>query len=244
MRIASIETDEKRTPLKKGDRDSIGIEITSVSAEKMNGAYEKNKVEAKPFLGEKTREKRVKLVVKRAVVSRRDGDIFGDEQVAMTPARRYYERWRFLRKLGIPTVSSMRVVDDHYVAMGDMTVGGAAFFGKEKWWTVSGEMRRGERRELDKTEEMFLNIDPETIKREIARLQVLAWVNGIRLPPDDEYDLLVRPDGSFQVILMDLTQMRKRGDETIDVLVRERELSFRALDGLISNLRKLGGDGK
>lgn len=244
MRIASIETDERRMLLKKGDRDSMEIEILSVLAEKMNGAYEKNKVEAKLFFGEKTREKRVKLVVKRGVVSRREEDIFGDEQTAMTPARRYYERWRFLRKLGIPTVSSMRVVDDHHVAMGDMTIGGAAFFGKEKWWTVNDEVRRSVHRELDKMEKLFLNIDSEAIKREIASLQALAWANGIRLPSDDEYDLLVRPDGSFQVVLMDLTQMRKRGNEGADVLVREREFSFRALDSLISSLRKLDGEGK
>ncbi len=244
MRIASIETDGKRILLKKGDSDSLAVEVVTVSAEDLGGAYSKNKVEAKPFLGEKTKEKRMKLVVKRAIVSIGDGDAFGDEQMAMTPARRYYERWRFLRKLGIPTVSSMRVVDDRHVVMGDMTVGVAAFFGKEKRWTVSGEIRRETYRELDKTEKVFLSIDPEVIKREIVSLQMLAWANGIRLPSDDEYDLLVRPDGSFQVLLMDLTQMRKRRSEGAHVLIREREFLFGSLDHLIRDLRKLGGEWK
>ena len=211
----------------------------------LGGAYAKSRVEG-VFRGglsyEKGRGKELRLVIKNVGTGYDFSyGFFGEEEKSTNPARRYYERWRFLRSIGMPTASSMRVVDDRRVAMGDMTLGGAAFFGKEKEKITAQEKRRGVRRELNETEKAFLGIDPQKIKQEIVRWQVFAWENGFRLPGDDEYDLRVWPDGRFQVLVLDLTGMRKRRDEKMDVLNGEQRWLFSGLDHLFAGLKKIGG---
>ena len=124
-----VESESDRTVLKNYARGALEVEITNVSRERMGGVWPKKKLEAKPRLVSKNRETKMRLVKKEAIVLPDDDSLFGDERMGMSWARRYYERWRFLRKLKIPTASSMRLVDERHVMMGDMSVGGYVFFG-------------------------------------------------------------------------------------------------------------------
>lgn len=247
MARSALEGYDSHLTLKKGDRPSSvtgEVEEKSEVTRELGGAYRKSKASGifhKDGLSvEATKGKELHLVVKN-VGNHFGSGLFGKEDESMSPASRYYERWRFLRDRKIPTVSSMRVVDNDRVAMGDMTVGGAAFFGKEKQISIHLESKRGVTRSLSEIERVFLSLDVEDIKSWVAQLQMLTWVNDIRLPGDDEYDLLVWPDGRFQIVLMDLSDMRRRGSEGLDVLLAQRDVLFEDINMLVADLKKIGG---
>lgn len=243
MRHSALERPSEKIIFGKPGKTSLGGVVHEIEREGMDGSSPKSVVKGRfrpTISGDELGGRELHLVVKDVGTYFGFG-LFGSEQISMSPARRYYERWRFLRSIGVPTVSSMRVIDDCRVAMGDMTIGGAVFFGKEKSINADQEARRDARRELSELERVFLDIGLGKIKEEIVRVQVLAWEKGVRLPADDEYDLLVRLDASFQVLVLDLSQLRKRRDEAGDSLLRERNILFGYLDKMAANLRKVGG---
>jgi len=55
-----------------------------------------------------------------------------------------------------------------------------------------------------------LEINPRDIKEKLNNLFMDAWNKGIILPDDDYYDLLVQPDGSWQVMILDISNLRPR----------------------------------
>lgn len=241
----ALEDSSEKIILRKADKALLEGEVSEVEGPEMGGVYRKSRVSGRlrlPESGQEVSGRKLKLVIKDVSCYIGGLSLFGDEQESMSPARRYYERWRFLRSIGVPTAGSMRVIDDRRVAMGDMTARGAVFFGKEKLRSVMQESERHVLRKLSKHEKVFLDIDPEEIKQKIAWLQALAWLHDFRLPSDDEYDILVWPDGTFQVLILDLTQMRRirRGEAESD-LVKERDSMFAYLDRMVSDLKKIDG---
>ncbi|HLE50321.1 MAG TPA: hypothetical protein VI791_04215 [Patescibacteria group bacterium] len=240
MHRDAIRSGEIELVLRKPGNKFLAVSISEVSKERLGGRYDKSRLKVFPMSGDRVRNAEIGLVLKRASVDSGDTNLFGDERLGMESALRYYERWKFLKMVGVPTVSSMRVIDEYRIAMGDMTVGGGEFFGKAKKIAIMLELEKGIRRELSPLEKTFLNIDTEAIKQKVADLQEIAWKNEVRLPGDDQYDLLVRPDGSFQVIVMDLSRLRRKGSESYSDLLNERSGFNSELDDFRSGLKRLG----
>lgn len=209
----------------KGDKNDLG------------GSYDKTSYEAK-IVGlsgnAEISPRKMNVVIKVAFVDQCKSVYFGDEKEGMSESRKYYERWKFLKSIGVPTATSMRVVDEKSVAMGDMTWDGSQFFGKAKLKSINGERDQEIKRDLLEAEKIFLSIDPNEIKKEFVRIQEKCWDNGIRLPFDDMFDLIVHPDGKWEVLVLDLTFLDKREGEKHDDLILERQRVFEKID----NLRK------
>jgi hypothetical protein len=222
--------------LRRGNgRRPMDVIACDVSYESLGGAFPKHRIEAITVSGG-MRERRLRLVTKRAAIC--NGVIIGDELVTMTDSERYYERWRFLRKNSIPTASSMRVADRWNVVMGDMTIDGSEFFGKEKYHDIGGQISDNIHRSHSSIERIFLGINPLLIKKEIERIQMKLFGLGVRLPYDDRYDLLVHPDGNWEVLVIDLSLLSRVNNvkEELRGLKGEREMMFDRIDAIRERL--------
>lgn len=244
MASEAIYKGETNINLKKGGNlGSSGLEVAikEVVGRDMGGAFPKSAVMGEIRSNEDGgRAREVKLVVKRAYIDVRKNDVFGNEDKGMSMARRYFERWKYLRKIGIPTVSSMRLVDEIRLAMEDMTTDGSEFMGKGKREELCGLEYSDRSRELTTGERLFLEIDPQKIKDEVGRVADLAWDHGITLPDDDPYDLLIHLDGSFEVLVMDITALGKVGKEfSYEEFEQERGSYLREVDITRKKLLKL-----
>ncbi|HCQ30964.1 TPA: hypothetical protein DIU27_01080 [Candidatus Collierbacteria bacterium] len=214
--------------LKKGNADGVQLKATNLSVEGLTGAYRKSKAIFKPLRanGEPSGHQ-ISTVVKIADLDY-VYDLFGNESRDQSYAERYLERWKFLKSIGIPVISSMRVVDDDRVLMGNMMVDGGQFIGKDTyWWSESSKWKRDETGHLTEEEKLFLNIDPTLIKQEVKRIFDIAWKNGVLLPDsDEEFTVLVKPTGEWRVLVKDLGTLRRipesmKNDHTRDSLRKE-----------------------
>lgn len=182
-------------------------------------------VEAKYGVGE--RGHWAKLVIRKAYIFNLS-DCIGGEKMNMSESERYYERWRFLKKHGIPTIDSMRIVDHDRVAMGDATVNGGEFFGKAKKKLIEREVYQGKRRALTNKEKRYLEIfESGELESEVKRISKLMSEAGLCFPKDDYFDLIIHDDGSFDVLVMDLSLLSFGDEESTpdDLMSIQEDLS-------------------
>jgi len=116
--------------------------------------------------------------------------------------------------------------------MGDMTRDGSEFFGKAFRGRLNNELYRAKSsgfggRHLTDMERIFLSIDPEAMRAELRRIVKIANKNRIMLPDDDEFDILVHPDGSWEILVLDLSG-----------LGRLRPLDIQDADKLFENVEE------
>lgn len=225
--------------LSKGEKEQKKVTITDVheSMFQLGGSHEKLRVEVATNKNGEENDRKMSMILKE--IDKEDVYYFPSETENMTQAERYLEKWNILRRNGIPTVCSMRVVNDRTVAMGDMTTDGSSFFGKEIGIRAY-EKRFIEKRPLKVTEEVFLSIDPMDLKQEIERVQKLAWDKGIILPDNDPYDLLVHPDGKWEVLVLDVQQLKPKGEaDTIEELDLQKEDMWENVDVIRNYLLKV-----
>lgn len=222
---------------KLDSRGGTSVVVEHVSDEAMGGAFAKSKIEVTAHKGKIC--KNLQLVMKLVSVGSGRGPVFGEEKVTMSEAERYFARWQFLRRIGVPTVPSMRVVNDDLVAMGDMTRYGGEFFGKAKRRDIRYEEQDKIRRKLTKMERLFLRVDNEKVKDELKTIQERLVKHGVSFPIDDAYDLLVNPDGTWSVFVMDLGMLRMREPEKKWELEAEIAILGQSNDMLKSDLLKI-----
>lgn len=206
----------------KNGSEKRTVRVTDVqeSQYQLGGSHEKVRLKAVASKNGEENGREMSMILKQ--IDQEDVYYFPSETPEMTPAERYLEKWNILRKNGIPTVSSMGVVDDRTIVMGDMTVDGSEFFGKEIGIRAY-EREYVKKRPLRMTEQSYLNIDPEALKKEIERVQRLAWDKGIVLPDNDPYDLLVHPNGTWEVLVLDIQQLKPRGESDSEETLEEQK---------------------
>lgn len=231
MNEIGVEVIDGSIKLSKGFGDEKKVFVTKERENKnqMGGAYEKRKLDAVVDRKDRKRKERtLGLVLKKIWLDYHDDFPFEKQNASMS--EKYIGKWRLLKEVGIPTVPSMRLVDEETVAMGDMTRDGSQFFGKAKYIEAleGGDLTK---RPISKIEKLFLDINPRNIKREIARVQKLAWEKGIILPLDDPYDLIVHPDGTWQVLVLDLSWLRpRRKTDRVEDLEIEKKIMWEDID--------------
>jgi hypothetical protein len=237
----AVSQQELVIPLKKGERKmGFDLKVDSVRENEMGGHSLKNQVGGHPKrVGGEERETAIKMVVKKAPIL--NTHVFlGEERSGDSHAERYYKRWLFLKKIGIPTLSSMRVVDENRVAMGDMTADGSQFFGKAELINLDLQYYGGVTRPLTDMENKFLALDDEKVKREIGRMIEIAWDRKMVLPEDEEeFTILVHPDGTWQTLVIDLSWLGNIDWEVgkHDYISHEKEKLFSRLDKMKRTLR-------
>ena len=121
----------------------------------------------------------------------------------------YYRKWRLLKKIGIPTVESMRVAEDErHVLMTDYSALKAQSYGRERYENWD-DLHKPEylKEEINTLDSIFAKIPINAVTTEIRRIEALASKNGILFPEDDPLDVFVFPDGSWTVMILDLSQL-------------------------------------
>jgi len=148
-------------------------------------------------------DKKTKIVarfVDKDGVENNEDNFFVNEKEGMPDALKYFERWKFLRDIGLPVVPNVVVLDGNRVAMTDLAVNGAEFFGKAREW----KLFRSEEEDLSEVESAFLKLNFSEVTKEIERIRKICIEKHLRLAWDDPLDLLVYPDGKFKVFVIDI----------------------------------------
>lgn len=206
MHFQAAENAEMMLATKGGsnDKSKLPLRVVGVAGTQLGGAFDKSQASVSlEQLSKPQKEKRIlKTIIKK--VSSYFFDPIEGEILNISSAERYYRRWLLLRKIGVPVVSSMRVLDDERVIMGDMTADGSEFISKETYRSLKHNTRLSDG--LSDGEKRFLKIDRSLLKDEVERIFKLAWNNGILFSPheEEEFSVLVHPDGTWQVLVVDL----------------------------------------
>lgn len=131
-----------------------------------------------------------------------------------TPADEFYRVWRGLKDAGLPVVPSVRKVSSHEVVMTDLTADGSQLYGKNRFM----EHRSGP---LD---HLFIQIDPQEIEDKVVQLRKKANQAGIILPPDDPCELLLHPNGTYDLIILDIRDAKLKGYDVYDKWVARKSV--------------------
>jgi len=177
---------------KPGRKIGYPLEVVSESVLR-GGAESKRKLEL--MAGDGFR-RRLTMVVKETVVNGlSDKEIFAS---GFTHSGHFYYTWMMLKSVGIPTVPTVRIIDDRKVLMTDLTADGSMFFGK------ATKVTDNRANNICEMEFIFSQIDLVPVYEELKRVERIAMRNDIILPIDDPFDLLLHPDGSWEVMVLDL----------------------------------------
>jgi hypothetical protein len=118
----------------------------------------------------------------------------------------YAKTWRAFRKAGIPVVEHMWKSEDGKVFVKDLKRDGSEIFGKAYGMLTSIKSER-QKLALTPMEEKFIKIietDLPKIRSAAEEMAKRATQCGLVLPWDDAFELLVHPDGTWQIIVLDL----------------------------------------
>lgn len=127
-------------------------------------------------------------------------------------AEEYLRVWKLFLEAGLPVVPSLRIDQSGRVYMTDLRADGSELYGVAAEHALRGDKKYYENlypKRRTKHKEQFLKIlqDPlevEKIWREITKCIITANKNSLILPPDDEFELVIKPDGGWKLILLDL----------------------------------------
>ncbi|OGD83431.1 hypothetical protein A2572_01850 [Candidatus Collierbacteria bacterium RIFOXYD1_FULL_40_9] len=141
------------------------------------------------------------------------GDInwqFEDEEDSkLSPAKKFHKIWKYLQEIGCNVPPNVVVLDENRAAMTDMTANGGEFFGKVKRNKISVEAGMKKKRELSKKEVSFLSLDIDDVKQRVLGLIESLSEKSIEIQSDDPYDLLIKDDGTYEIVLLDFQTISK-----------------------------------
>lgn len=136
-------------------------------------------------------------------------------------ADEYIENWRIAKQAGLPVINTLRKIDEETVAMMDLTADGSKFYGNI--YAKSLRLKEQTVNLDDPIDSIFLRVidnDSEVIRKKLEDYVELANKNSVELPRDDCFELLVHPDGSWNVVLLDLTELFKVENDSSDSWIR------------------------
>jgi len=116
---------------------------------------------------------------------------------------RVLERWKACKDCGIPVVPTLRITDDQTLIATDMKADGSEIYGKAMSMYFS-EFRKNTLTDVDYIFILIYQSEIAKIIDQAHRLAYLTAQNGILLPIDDGFELIVRTDGSWELIILDL----------------------------------------
>ncbi len=116
------------------------------------------------------------------------------------------EKWKIFKEAGLPVVPTMRKTEDGRIFVTDVTADGSEVYGKYFWHELmveSQEIIEGAKRMED-----FLKIlegaEFERLRGEVEKYKNLANQHNLYLPADDPFELVVYPDGTWKIMMLDL----------------------------------------
>ncbi|GEM_PF-6398721 len=155
------------------------------------------------------------------------------------PANEYIANYQELKKLGLPVPTTMRKIDDDFVAMTDYSAQGAVFFGKAMviamlrdytWLPEASQYVNGiPRYAVQGVFNAYENLSE--IERMLDRYEQIANRHGIHLPAIEEhYELAVFPNERWELMLLDLHGVKIGDFNGDDVSKDNRTFSIDTID--------------
>lgn len=152
------------------------------------------------------------------------------EQRFRSHAEAYIAHWKAFKHVGLPVVNTARLTNEGTLLLTDVKADGSETYGKGLRRVLEGTLK-----EIDQEPRINASIDSvflgimgqqwELVIKKVDELVTLATKNGIILPKDfDAFELLVHPDGSWQLITLDLRAVEIT--DINDLAERERVRRF------------------
>lgn len=117
----------------------------------------------------------------------------------------YFDNWAMMKSAGLPVVAEVLKTDEG-VLVRDLKADGSELYGKLLAMYLMGGHRRN--RPRPKIDKLFLELtrDEELIeiRRKIVNCIQKANAHGIALPHDDPFELIIHPDGKWDIIILDV----------------------------------------
>ena len=129
MHLDAVNENDILVAQKPDASGKLVMKVAVNNHEQLGGAFDKSKVKVLTSLDGGDSGLLLNVIAKE-VLEYNYSEVFGDEKVDQTPAERYYFRWKYLKSIGVPVVSSMRVTDYKHIVMGNMTNDGSEFVDK------------------------------------------------------------------------------------------------------------------
>ena len=127
------------------------------------------------------------------------------EKKPMMPPEEMLETWHYLKKIGLPVVPTMRKIDDTSVLMTNLTADGSFLLGK--YFSSKYLFGDNDISIPDQIVKNFLKIDSREIRNKAAYYTGIASANHVELAFDDAFEVLVHQDGSWNLVMLDLTEI-------------------------------------
>jgi hypothetical protein len=125
--------------------------------------------------------------------------------------------WKLFREAGLPTYNTLRVVQDGSILVTDECADGSRTYGNPDFWESlknGNVLRSKEDTEIDN---IFIDLtSPEKIGPIIQRandISEIATNHNINLPFRDPLELIVHPNGSWDLKTLDVAETRQAQDE-------------------------------
>jgi len=121
-------------------------------------------------------------------------------------ATELFKIWQHYKKIGLPVVPTFRVTSRDTVVTTDLKADKSEIYGKAMnvdWYYATAKKLDG----LTDTDHLFVKLYPqikEAISQRTQELSQLASENGVILPYDDPWELIFHPDGSWELMTLDL----------------------------------------
>lgn len=163
------------------------------AAEKIKGGG----VSAKYFTTVEVGRRSLSLVIKKTIIS----------------SQNCLEHYRRLKTAGIPVVDTMRLVDDRHIAMTDLRAQGAILFGKHMHTTLKDALSKNPKiraRGKKAIEAIPPNVigrylqateNAADIEEKLGAYALRATQEGISLPSDEVFELVIFSDGAKWTLL-------------------------------------------
>ncbi|MCD8485049.1 hypothetical protein LRY65_01605 [Candidatus Woesebacteria bacterium] len=144
-------------------------------------------------------------------------------------AEDFAKNWKLFREAGLPVPPTLRVIEREKngeiekVYVTDLTQDGSDFYGKAKFGKIFQESIRRHDVELSELDDIFLRVyekHKNDIRLQAEDIARKATESGVLLPWDDQFDLLVHRDGTYEVYILDLV----RGGDITQAILNEKYL--------------------
>ncbi len=133
-----------------------------------------------------------------SMVSKHPGYVNTIEEDASN-ADAYCRIWQSLKDLDFPVVPTVRKISPVEIIMTDLNTKNVGLYGKGSYWSMNTELYSPSR--FDRS---FTNVSIRKIHNKAHALAVRAAEHGIVLPTDNAYELCVRMDASWHLLLLDI----------------------------------------
>lgn len=189
---------------KKTDSASIAEEILTANPISGNKSRRISEITSDKILGLGEEDKFVlQGVMRRGEQSRRVSLI---ERPYDNPER-IIKIWKKFKEIGLPVVSTMRQIENGSLLLTNLKADGSEIFGKGYCLAIKNGSLAVENGN-GKPEKAFLRVTEPTeissIEQKALEFAALASEHDIELPIDDPFELRVRPDGRWEVVILDL----------------------------------------